>query len=277
MPALVYGAFDGVPYDNRQGTTPKAPTDINLESLGEFNSGNPISILMSERGFLVFDPKVSLLAALTKHLQTVAQESCGKCTPCRTCSAIIANTLATIQDPQDANFWADLKEMATHMMTTSLCGIGKMGPRPLVDAINHFVSELVPAGNTAISIYSTKTSPCVEACPGLVNIPRYIDYIKDGHFDLSASTVLEHYPLVGSCGRVCVRSCESACKRGNIDQPISIRNLKRFVADKVLASRMLKPAKLTATKKKRVAIIGAGPVGLSCAYHLLNLGYSCKI
>ena len=278
MPALVYGVFDGVPYDNRQGATSKAPTDIDLEALGEFNSGNPISVFMSERGFLVFDPKVSLLSALTKHFQTVAKECCGKCTPCRTCSALLLRTLNEIRGDKDWAFWAEVAALGNHMMATSLCGIGQTGPRPLVDAITHFADELKykPEDKEA-GFYSSKTSPCIEACPGFVNIPRYIDYIKDGHADQAASTVLCHYPLVGSCGRVCVRSCEAACKRAQVDQAVSIRNLKRFAADQAIASGELKASPCAATQNKKVAIIGAGPAGVACAYHLLNMGYGCDI
>ncbi len=94
---------------------------------------------------------------------------------------------------------------------------------------------------------------------------------------MAANTVLRHYPLVGSCGRVCVRSCESACRRADVDEPISIRNLKRYAADKAIASGMLKPEKAKEIKEEKVAVIGAGPVGTSCAYHLLQRGYPVDI
>ena len=278
MPELVYGVWDGVPYDNRKTASPSAPPSLQLEALGSFDDGNAVSVLMSERGFLVFDDSVALLWALQKHFMKVASESCGKCSPCRTGAPLISNLLAkAMNNEADVDFGL-LEDIARQMQETSLCGVGQTGPAPLLAALSFFPGELSKTPqDMKHGFYSTMTSPCIEACPGLVNIPRYIDYIKDGHVDLSANLVLRHYPLVGSCGRVCVRSCESACRRGKIDAPVSIRNLKRFAADKALASGLLKAAAVPLDKKEKVAVIGAGPVGIACAYHLLRRGYPVDI
>ncbi|MCR4666431.1 MAG: FAD-dependent oxidoreductase [Desulfovibrio sp.] len=278
MPQLIYGVWDGVPYDNRAGSTPSTPPGVDIEALANFDEGNPISVLMSERGFLVFDASVPLLWAMHKHFMKVASESCGKCSPCRTGAALLCNALNKAMNKADFSDWDTLSEVATQMRETSLCGVGKTGPIPLLGALSYFRDQLqATPSDLKHGFYSAMTSPCIEACPGLVNIPRYIDYIKDGHVDLSANVVLQHYPLVGSCGRVCVRSCEKACKRGHVDAPVSIRNLKRFAADKALASGMLTPINATTVHEERVAVVGAGPVGIACAYHLLRRGYPVDI
>lgn len=276
MPKLAYGIWDGVVYDNRNGGD-AAPAGMNLEIFDNFNDGNAARIILSHRGFLVFDRHMPLLWALWKHFAKVASESCGKCSPCRAGAPLLRDELAQALAGKDVN-WRDIEELAEQMTQTSLCGIGQTGAVPLLGALKNFADELA-SGRTcsAAGFYSAITSPCIEACPGIVNIPRYIDYIKDGHDDLAANTVLRHYPLVGSCGRVCVRSCESACRRRHIDSPVSIRNLKRYAADQAIASGMLKPQKCARSKSGRVAIVGAGPVGISCAYHLLERGYSADI
>lgn len=276
MPELAYGVWDGIVYDNRKGGY-AAPADLDLSVFDNFNPNNPARIILTHRGFLVFDHRVPLLWSLWKHFNKVASESCGKCSPCRSGSPLIRDMLAEALAGKDVN-WKNLAQLATLMQETSLCGIGQTGPVPLLMALEHFPADLIP-GKTCASgdFFSAITSPCIEACPGLVNIPRYIDYIKDGHDDLAANTVLRHYPLVGSCGRVCVRTCESACRRKNVDSPISIRNLKRYVADKAIASGVLKPQKSAIHRQNKVAIIGAGPVGISCAYHLLDKGYPVEI
>lgn len=276
MPELVYGVWDGIPYDNRKGPY-SAPENMDLNIFDDFNPDNPARIILTHRGFLVFDARLPLLWSLWKHFDKVASESCGKCSPCRSGSPIIRDMLASALAGKDIN-WQILTEIATQMRDTSLCGIGQTGPIPLLMAIKNFSDDLIP-GKTSASggFYSAITSPCIEACPGLVNIPRYIDYIKDGHDDLAANTVLRHYPLVGSCGRVCVRTCETACRRAAVDEAVSIRNLKRYAADRAIASGMLKPRKIKTQKTNRVAIIGAGPVGISCAYHLLDKGYPVDI
>lgn len=276
MPALVYGVWDGEAYDNRAGGD-ASPADLNLAVFDDFNPGNPARILFSHRGFLVFDSRAPLLWALWKHLDKVAAESCGKCSPCRAGAPLLRDSLARALAGKETD-WEEISELAEQMAQTSLCGVGQTGPQPLIDAIRHFPDQFAPGKTSSGSVfYATMTSPCIEACPGIVNIPRYIDYIRDGHDDLAANTVLRHYPLVGSCGRVCVRSCEGACQRGLVDAPVSIRNLKRYAADRAIASNMLKPAKSDLNKRKRVAVIGAGPVGLTCAYHLLDRGYPVDI
>lgn len=276
MPNLAYGIWDGKVYDNRAGDT-ACPPELDLSVFDNFNPGNPARILMTHRGFLVFDPRMPLLWALWKHFDKVASESCGKCSPCRAGAPLLRNELANALAGKPVK-WEELRSIARQMRETSLCGVGKTGPVPLLGAIDHFRQDLIPGRTTSgDDFYSAITSPCIEACPGIVNIPRYIDYIKDGHDDLAATTVLRHYPLVGSCGRVCVRSCEKACRRGKVDSPVSIRNLKRYAADRAISSGMLLPQKSTISKTSRVAVVGAGPVGISCAYHLLDRGYPVDI
>lgn len=276
MPRLVYGVWDGTVYDNRAGGD-GPPPGLDLSVFDNFNEGNPARSFLSDRGFLVFDPELPLLWALWKHFDKVASESCGKCSPCRTGAPLLRDALAAARDG-DAVDWQDLRDIAVQMCRTSLCGVGKTGALPLLAALTHFPAALRPGEcGDGRGFYSAITSPCIEACPGLVNIPRYIDYIKDGHDDLAANTVLRSYPLVGSCGRVCVRSCERACRRGRVDAPVSIRNLKRYAADRAIASGMLKPQPAAPGKEARVAVVGAGPVGISCAYHLLERGYPVDI
>ena len=276
MMKLAYGVWDGKPYDNRKGAAAAAPPNVDLELFDHFNPGNPADIFLSDRGFLVFNANASLLRALFLHFRKVASVSCGKCTPCRAGAPLIRDMLDQGLARPDVD-WKSLLNLAEQMAATSLCGVGKTGPLPLIAALRHFPEALLPGGAREGGFFTAITAPCIEACPGLVNIPRYIDYIRDGHDDLAANTVLRHYPLVGSCGRVCVRSCESACRRGRVDQPISIRNLKRYAADSALASGMLKPTQGSTTKEDRVAVVGAGPVGISCAYHLLERGYPVDI
>lgn len=276
MANLAYGIWDGVVYDNRKASSQTTP-NLDMSIFDNFNANNPARIFLSHRGFLVFDESVPLLWALWKHFSKIAKDSCGKCSPCRASAPLLRDALASALSGEKID-WDEVGMLARQMSQTSLCGIGKTGPTPLLGALEHFADELLTThSGDDDGFFSAVTSPCIEACPGLVNIPRYLDYIKDGHDDLAANTVLRHYPLVGSCGRVCVRSCESACKRAEVDEPVSIRNLKRYAADRAIASGVLKSKKSVINKDKKVAIIGAGPVGVSCAYHLLERGYPVDI
>ena len=277
MPQLAYGVWDGIAYDNRKARVQASPPGLDLNIFAHFNEGNAAGMFMSDRGFLVLDAKIPLLWAMWRHFHRVAAESCGKCSPCRTGAPLLRDALEAALRTGKVDLTA-LRELASQMAQTSLCGVGKTGPQPLLQALAHFPDDLQRPGTPGKhGFYSAVTSPCIEACPGIVNIPRYIDYIKDGHDDLAANTVLRHYPLVGSCGRVCVRTCESACRRGKVDEPISIRNLKRYAADKAIASGLLKPQDSAPGREERVAVVGAGPVGISCAYHLLERGYQVDL
>jgi len=276
MPQLLYGVWDNVVYDNR-GTSAYAAPDLPLELFDQFNEGNPVEVLLNNRGFLVFSPKASLVWALWNHHERLADESCGKCSPCRSGSVILAQELAKACKGEQVD-WEALRDITRQMHDTALCGVGRTGTTPLLNAITYFPDEMHPvSADREQGFYSVTTSPCIEACPSHVNVPRYIDYLQDGHNDLAAGVVLKHYPLAGSCGRVCVRYCEQACRRAKVDAPVDIKNLKRFAADKTIVPGILHPDLCTINKNKRVAVIGAGPVGVTCAYQLLEMGYPVDI
>ncbi len=277
MPQLIYGVWDDTVYDNRAGSSAAAFPDVPLELFDCFNPGNPVDIFISHRGFLVFSPACSLLWALWKHHQRLAEESCGKCSPCRSGSHLLAQQLERAYHGQSMN-WGEVRDIASLMHSTSSCGVGRTGTSALLAALKYFPDELAAQrSGTEGSFYSVTTSPCIEACPGHVNVPRYIDYIRDGHNDLAAGVVLKHYPLAGTCGRVCVKYCERACRRGQVDKPVDIRNLKRFAADNTIVPGILHPTACDTANHRRVAVIGAGPVGVTCAYQLLEMGYPVDI
>lgn len=277
---LFYGVWDNIVYDNRNRMDGPVPDNIPLEHFAQFNSGNPMLSFIGDKGFLILSPRANLAHILWKHHQRIAEESCGRCTPCRVGSHLLfeALELARQGKGQEVN-WRQVREVAEQMRSTSACGIGKTGTVALLAALDHF-GDLLLASPDSRSLdhdaYSAVTSRCIEACPAHVNVPRYIDYIRDGHPELAMGVVLKHYPLVGSCGRVCVRLCETACRRNTFDTPVDIKNLKRFAADKSTASFDTLFAELQApldSNSLRVAIIGAGPAGVTCAYHLLQRGY----
>ncbi|HSR08365.1 MAG TPA: FAD-dependent oxidoreductase [Bryobacteraceae bacterium] len=122
--------------------------------------------------------------------------------------------------------------------------------------------------------------PCMTACPAGTNAGRYVSLIAEGHFEEAYRYAREPNPMASVCGRVCAHPCETACRRGEIDSPISIRALKRFLTERYgpesrhpLEMRRAPIEKLP----YRVAIIGSGPVGLSAAHDLALLGYSVTI
>ncbi|MCJ7764235.1 MAG: FAD-dependent oxidoreductase, partial [Dehalococcoidales bacterium] len=119
--------------------------------------------------------------------------------------------------------------------------------------------------------------PCQVACPAGVNGQDFLYLIAQGKFKEALDEVRVATPLAGVLGRVCTHPCEKECERGKVDEPLSIRSLHRFVADQEMAEGREKPNPVEASNEKRVAIIGSGPAGLSCAYELVRRGYPVTV
>jgi len=117
--------------------------------------------------------------------------------------------------------------------------------------------------------------PCVEACPAHLNIKKYVLEAREGRYRDGLETILERLPLPATCGRVCPHPCEDACVRYTHFDPISIRGIKRFIADQFMEADWY--AKVEGIREERIAVIGSGPAGLTVARNLALLGYRVTI
>jgi len=122
-----------------------------------------------------------------------------------------------------------------------------------------------------------KWPPCRAACPAHVNVQAYVCLIQRGKFKEAVEIIRKDMPFPAICGRVCFSPCEDACARTNVDQAVAIRALKRLVADIEREQGRVKPEPIPKTKNEKVAIIGAGPAGLTAAYELAKLGYPVTV
>ena len=122
-----------------------------------------------------------------------------------------------------------------------------------------------------------RLAPCRQTCPAEIDIPRYISQIKKGDYEGAVRTIRERNPLLLTCGRVCPHPCEDLCRRGIEDEPVSINQMKRFVADYEMNSGKRIPIPCAPDTGKRIAVIGGGPAGLTCAYFLRRLGHAVTI
>ncbi len=125
--------------------------------------------------------------------------------------------------------------------------------------------------------FDDRIAPCQQTCPAEIDIPKYITQIKMGDYEGAVNTIRERNPLLLACGRVCPHPCEDKCRRGVEEQPVSINQLKRYVADLEMNSGRRLPMSCAPSTGKQIAVIGGGPAGLSCAYFLRRLGYDVTI
>ncbi|MDR2350512.1 MAG: FAD-dependent oxidoreductase, partial [Deltaproteobacteria bacterium] len=127
------------------------------------------------------------------------------------------------------------------------------------------------------SLTKESVSPCVVACPAHVNAHAYVSLAGQGRFREALETILDSLPLPGTLGRICAHPCESECRRGKLEGPLDIRNIKRLVADKGDIVEAGKTFVAEPEKEGKCAIVGAGPAGLSAAYHLARRGVKSVI
>lgn len=133
-----------------------------------------------------------------------------------------------------------------------------------------------------INCYDTGTAPCKTACPAHIGIQGYLQLAKEGRYEDALALIKKDNPLPVVCGHVCNRRCEDACTRGTIDEAVAIDEVKRFIAERDLnaETRFIPKKTIPSLKggfKEKIAIIGAGPAGLSCAYFLALTGYKPTI
>jgi formate dehydrogenase beta subunit len=235
-------------------------------------------------GVAIFDEDIDAVELASRYAAQYQEysEACGRCAPGRWGGRILYDLLDKIARGEGTyDDIAHLKEIAQTMMTTSKCEIGKTVPKPILDLMEYYKEQFDTCidaqqpskhygGDT--SYIAKVTAPCTDMCPAHVDIPAYIEGVRDMVFTDSLAATRQTMPLAHTCGRVCPHPCEDACRRANLDEPISIMELKRLGADYETdhALPWQHPYEVQPPRNdgKKVAIIGAGPAGLTAAYYL---------
>jgi formate dehydrogenase beta subunit len=283
MTDILFSSWGGVTIDNRGKAEAERQAPSNLSLPLEFDKERKIKAFIGWDGIAVRDPEVNMVDLTRAYLEAVQSESCGKCTPCRVGTRIMSTILNRIADGQGKmEDLEELKYLAEAIQKSSKCNLGQTGPKPVLHAIDYFKSQFFEVIQLKKKIpreeYKVKvTAPCMSACPSHLPITTYIELIKEGRFEESLAAIREATCLPGVLGRICVRPCEDNCRRGNVDECVSIKWLKRFVADYELEKRREPSLKKEGMRSEKVAVIGAGPAGLSCAYYLGLKGYPVTI
>lgn len=165
--------------------------------------------------------------------------------------------------------------------SASICGLGQTAPNPVLTTLRHFREEyeahIIDKKCPAAVCQTLFKAPCQHTCPAGLDIPGYVAFIKEGNFEQAYRLIMQRLPFPLTLGRVCHHPCESKCRRAQVDDPVAIRHLKRSAADYALEHEIEYIPKVKDKKEERIAIIGAGPAGLSAAWDLAQEGYQVTV
>ena len=246
----------------------------NLKALGS---------IVGSGGMVAMDEDTCMVDVARYFLAFTSEESCGQCTPCRVGTQRMLGILERITTGHGRESDIDvLEHLAGQIRDGSLCALGGSAPNPVLTTLKYFRNEYeehIKGRCQAGVCASLFISPCQNACPAGTNVPGFIQYIKENRFGEAYELNREDNPLPSVCGRICDHPCEMRCQRSQLDEPLNIWALKRFMSDKVMLGEGGFQPDITSLPAldKRIAIIGGGPAGLSAAYFLKRLGYSVTL
>jgi len=251
-------------------------TPVDYESLARLGS------IMGSGGMVVMDEATCMVEIARYFLSFTQDESCGKCVPCRLGTRQMLEILTTITEGRGKEEDIDtLLNIATTVKECSLCGLGQTSPNPVLSTVNYFRDEyeahIKEKKCPAAVCDALMISPCQHTCPVGINIPKYVAHIAASEYRQAIDTIRERNPFPSICGRICHHPCELRCRRGELDEPVAIRELKRFAADWYFEYVTEDPEPFPQTHSQRVAVVGAGPTGLACAYYLAQMGYPVTV
>lgn len=237
--------------------------------------------IMGSGGMIVADEDTCIVDFAKFFLTFTQAESCGKCVPCRVGTRQMLDILERITRGEGQDDDIDkLQQLAETVKDGSLCALGRTAPNPVLTTLRYFHDEyeahIKRKKCPAAVCKGLVKAPCSHTCPAGVDVPRYLRFIGQGKFDEALAVVRERIPFPSVCGRVCPHPCEAKCRRGEVDEPIAIRALKRFAAERGNGLWKVK-ARMALATGKRVAIIGSGPAGLTAAYYLAKRGHSVTV
>jgi NADH-quinone oxidoreductase subunit F len=245
-------------------------TPVDYETLAKAGS------IMGSGGMVVLDEDTCIVDMARYFLSFTQLESCGKCIPCHNGTKQMLDILEDITSGRGKIEDIDLLvELGEAIKAGSLCGLGQTAPNPVLSTIRYFRDEyeahIKRFHCPAAVCKGLVKAPCSHTCPAGVDVPRYVRLIAEGNYDEALGVIREKIPFPAVCGYVCFHPCEDKCRRGQIDEPIAIRDLKRFVADRAKKGDA-HYENVASPSGKHVAVVGSGPAGLTAAYYLAKRG-----
>ena len=231
MNTVAFSSWNGKVVDNRNGKTAK-DIAVNLPT-----PSGEVAAMMGWSGLVARDSKADIPSLTFNYLKEARKISCGECSVCM----IGIDRLLDIMEQMAGGMGskADLSEMqdiVKQVSANSKCSFGQSALYPVLDAVKYYKADFAAliAGEKKLNgtgYRSVVTAPCMDACPAGLDIPGYIELIKNNRFEESLGLIRQNCVLPGVIGRTCTHPCEDACVRKSIDESLSIRLLKRAAAD----------------------------------------------
>ena len=285
---IIYDIGGGIP-DNKKfkavqtggpsgGCIPEELIDLPVDYERLTKAGS----IMGSGGMIVMDETTCMVDLARYFMEFLVEESCGQCVPCREGLKQMLHVLTNICEgngrEEDLQL---LEELCATLRDFSLCGLGKTAPNPVMSTLRYFRDEYEAHVRDrqcpALVCRGIVPAPCQTACPAGIDVPSYVALVGHGRYSEAIELIREDNPFPWVCGLVCLHPCENACRRGEVDTPISIRDLKGFAAEAAAKTAGYEKKPVAPPKEEKVAIIGAGPAGLTAAYYLAREGYLVTI
>ncbi|MCR5831675.1 MAG: FAD-dependent oxidoreductase [Lachnospiraceae bacterium] len=225
-----------------------------------------------------YPPGMCPLALYRSLLHISMNQSCGKCVPCRDGLGEVDYYIKQIRNGDATEETLKLMEEKCRMIAaTADCAVGIMGANLILDSLAEFADEYeshIKHGRCSENVI--QTTPCITLCPAHVDVPGYIAMIKNEDYPGAVKVIRDRNPFPTACAFVCEHPCERKCRRSIIDDPINIRGLKKYAVDNAAADTVDSPAANVKTGKK-IAVVGAGPSGMTAAYYLALMGHAVDV
>ncbi len=256
------------------GCIPKENLNVPLD----YESLQELGAIMGSGGLIVMDEDACMVDVARFFIEFVQEESCGKCAPCRVGTKRMGEILQRICEGKGELADLDrLEQLGRFIQEASLCGLGQTAPNPVLSTLRHFREEYVQHIRDKHCVAGVcpglVLAPCLSACPAGVHVPGFVALVGEGRYAEALQLHRERNPFAAVCARVCFHTCEDHCRRSTLDEAVAIRSIKRFMVDQEVTIVKPEVRQNEANAARKVAIVGAGPAGLTCAYFLARLGY----